>query len=178
MSSRRSPFPILLALSALWAPAALVSAAPTAVAASTAAAKAEEPAAVFSQAVKLKDEPVAYAQAISLAFGATFFTEVQVSTNGAVTDLSRLAHDGFYKRELIELLLMSAKSRKPLRELAELRAKKKKALREIAQTCKLDYDAIYEAALSIERVVDRDYLPHFPERRPRPERTARDWNEP
>lgn len=170
-------------LAALWlaaAPAAAVSVAPStaplAVAPST--APVAEPPAVFSQAVRLRDEPVDYAQAISLAFGATFFTQVQVSTSGAVVDLSRLARQGFYKRELIELLLMSAKSRKPLRELAELRAKKKKSLRDIASSSGVDYDAVYEAALRIETTVDQDYLPRFPERRPRPERGARDWGEP
>jgi len=173
-------------LAALWlvgAPAAAAVAPSTASASGMTAAvsvstvPAAEPAAVFSDAVRLRDEPVSYAQAISLAFGATFFAQVQVSTSGAVVDLSRLAREGFYKRELIELLLISAKGRKPLRDLAELRAKKKKSLRDIAASCGADYDAIYEAALRIEATVDQDYLPHFPERRPRPERAARDWGE-
>jgi hypothetical protein len=138
----------------------------------------DEPPAVFSPAVKLKDEPVDYAQAISLTFGATFFAEVHVSTAGAVMDLSRLAHDGFYKRELVELLLMSAKSGKPLAELAA-RRKKGEALRAMAASLKLDYDALYGAALAIEKTVDEDYLPRFPERRSRPERKGGDyWYQP
>jgi len=145
---------------------------------STATARAEEPQAVFSPAIRLKDEPVHYAQAISLAFGATFFTEVRISTSGAVTDLSRLAHDGFYKRELIELLLISAKGRKPLADLAK-RRKKGEALRAIAKSCGVDYDAVYAAALDIESYVDDDYLPHFPQRRSRPQRNPGDyWYQP
>ena len=73
----------------------------------------DEPSAVFSLSDKPRDQPVRYAQAIVLSFGTTFFNEVKISTNGAVVDLSRLAHEGFYKRELITLLLVSAKGGKP-----------------------------------------------------------------
>ena len=128
-----------------------------------------EPAAVFSDERKSKDEPVAAAQAITLAFGATFFAEVKISTAGPVTDLSRLAHEGFYKRELITLLLLSAKAKKPLQDSVALR-KKGKTLRAIALSYALDYDGIYEAALAVEELVDRAYLPRFPERRPRKEK--------
>jgi len=128
-----------------------------------------EPAAVFTPERKAKDEPAPAAQAIALAFGATFFVEVKISTEGAVTDLSRLAHEGFYKRELITLLLISAKAKKSLRDVVALRKKKDQTLRVIATSYGLDYDKIYDAALAVEEVVDRDYLPRFPQRRPRKE---------
>jgi hypothetical protein len=138
-------------------------------AAAPAGDKPAEPAAVFSPERKPNDEPVAYAQAISLAFGTTFFAEVKISTNGAVVDLSRLAHEGFYKRELITLLLLCGKAKKPLQDAAAAR-KKGKTLRAIALSYGLDFDAVYDAALAVEEDVDRHYLPRFPERRPRKER--------
>lgn len=118
---------------------------------------------------KSHEEPAPVAQAISLAFGATFFNEVRVSTNGPVVDLSRLSHEGFYKLELIELLLIGAKSRTPLAELAQLR-RKDKSLRAIAASHGVDFDAMYDSALAVQEIVDRDYLPRFPERRPHKER--------
>jgi hypothetical protein len=118
---------------------------------------------------KAHDEPTAVAQSLALAFGATFFNEVRISTNGPVIDLSRLSHEGFYKLELIELLLISSKAKKPLSELAAMR-RKGKALRTIAFSSGVDYDKIYDSALAVQEIVDRDYLPRFHDRRPRKER--------
>ena len=128
--------------------------------------KAALPEAVFSETLAPRDEPRPMAQAISLAFGATFFVEVRISTMGAVTDLSRLAADGFYKRELITLLLIAGKGKAPLADLAA-RRRKGEPLRKLAEASGLDFDAVYESALAVEKDVDRRYLKLFPERRPR-----------
>lgn len=120
-------------------------------------------------ASKERDEPTPIGQALTLTFGATFFAQVNISTNGPVIDLSRLNREGFYKLELIELLLTSARSRKPLQELAA-RRRKGEALRSLAVSSGVDYDALYESALAIQEIVDRDYLPRFPERLARKEK--------
>ena len=119
---------------------------------------------------KAREEPAApVARALQLAFGATFFAEVQVSTNGAVVDLSRLSREGFYKLELIQLLMLSAKTRTPLAALAD-RRRKGEPLRDLAFKSGMDYDKLYDASLAVQEIVDRDYLPRFPQRRPRKER--------
>lgn len=109
------------------------------------------------------------ARAIELAFGATTWSLVRVSTNGAASDLTRYAAQGFYKRELIELVLMSAEAVHPLARSVEDRKKGAK-LSQLALNYNLDYAKIVERALAVEEQVDRTYLPLFPERRPRRER--------
>jgi hypothetical protein len=114
---------------------------------------------------KAKDEPAAVAQAVELAFGATTWAQVLVSTAGPVIELSRLVREGFYKRELITLTLIAAKSKTPLFELVAAR-RKKAALSELSFSRGLDYDAIYESALAVEAIVDKQYLKRFPQRGP------------
>lgn len=109
------------------------------------------------------------ARAVELAFGATTWAVVRVSTAGAAADLSRYSSQGFYKRELIELVLMSAEARRQLSVAVEKR-KQGARLADIALEYNVDYGRIVERALAIEDVVDRVYLPMFPERRPRKER--------
>lgn len=133
------------------------------------AQKDQEPLAVFSKAHQPKDEPTPLGQALTLAFPTTFFAEVKISTAGPVVELSRLNREGFYKLELIELLLMSRKAGKPLQAGVE-RRRKGDTLRAIAVSWGLDFDALYDAALAVEELVDRDYLPRYPQRPPRKER--------
>jgi hypothetical protein len=122
-----------------------------------------------SKPAREEPPPAPVAQAISLAFGTTFFNEVHISTSGAVVDLSRLSREGFYKLELIQLLLLSSRSRVPLAELAK-RRRKGEALRELSFKNGVDYDKLYDASLAVQEIVDRDYLPRFPQRRPRKEK--------
>jgi hypothetical protein len=124
---------------------------------------------VFTKERRASDEPTPVAQALVLALGATFFNEVRVSTAGPVTDLSRLNRAGFYKRELIALLLISSKGGKPLKDVVA-RRRKGESLRGIALAHGLDYDAVYDSALMIEELLERDYLPRFRDRRPRKSR--------
>lgn len=104
------------------------------------------------------------AGAIDLALGATIWANVRVSTAGAALDITSLLGQGFYKREVIELVLLSAESRSGLFQNAEKRRKGEK-LSEIAKDYKLDYDKVYEAALAVEELVDREYLPRLYKRR-------------
>jgi hypothetical protein len=114
---------------------------------------------------KPKDEPQAVAQAVEMAFSSATWTAVKISTMGAVVDLSRLVREGFYKREVITLVVTAARANRPLSELADQR-RKKKTLAQIAHGYHLDYDGIYETALSIEKIVDEQYLKRFPQRAP------------
>jgi len=121
----------------------------------------------------LAPEPVA--QALDLTFGATVWAQVKISTEGPVVDLSRLVHEGFYKLELIELVLMSAQKGRPLQKTAAKR-REGAALAAIARDYGLDYDRVHEAALALQEVVDREYLPRFPEKAPRRKRSV-SWKE-
>lgn len=119
-----------------------------------------------ARAAEPLDGAAPLAKAIEKAFGPDAWAEVKVSTNGPAADLTRLVKEGFYKREMIELILMSSRSGKPLKDLAKKR-KKGETLTAIAAGCRLDHDRVYGAALAVEEIVDRDYLPRFPEKRPR-----------
>lgn len=121
----------------------------------------------------LSPEPLA--QALDLAFGAAVWARVQISTAGPVLELSRLVRGGFYKLELIELVLMSAQTGQPLHR-AVARRRKGAKLSAIAKDYGLDYDRLYDSALAVQEVVDREYLPRFPEKTPR--RGRRTWKEP
>lgn len=117
---------------------------------------------------KEKEEPAPLALALNLAFGATIWAEVKISTNGPIVDMTKLVKEGYYKLELIQLILMSAEGRHPLKDTLKKRKKGEKLSR-IAADYHLDYDKLYESALAVEELVDRDYLPRFPEKRPRKE---------
>jgi hypothetical protein len=116
---------------------------------------------------KPREAPLA--QAVGRIFGDEVWSEVQISTNGPVADLTRLVRQGCYKRELIELLLISAESRRPLKDVAE-RRRKGVLLADLAKEGGLAYDRVYENALAVEELVDREYLKRFPERRLKVER--------
>lgn len=118
---------------------------------------------------KPKEDPAPLALALDLAFGATVWAQVRLSTAGPVIELSRLVRQGYYKLEIIQLVLLSAEANKTLKQTLEKRKKGAK-LAEITKDYRLDYDRIYEAALAIQELVDREYLPRFkekPMRRPR-----------
>ncbi len=112
--------------------------------------------------------PAPLAQALGLVFGPRVWLEVGLSS-APVAELSRLVEEGYYKLEMLQLLLMSARGRRPLREALE-RRKKGSRLSEIAALYRLDYDRLYESALAVEELLDREYLPRFRERPLRPKR--------
>lgn len=105
-----------------------------------------------------EDAPLA--KALDLALGATIWANVAISSSGPVAEMTRLVAEGYYKLELIQLVLMSAQAHQPLKRALEKR-KKGAALFEIAAEYKLDYDKLYEEALAVEELVDGEYLPRF-----------------
>lgn len=120
----------------------------------------------YSSMKKKRKASAPVALALDLAFGATVWAQVQVSTNGPVADLTALVRRGHYKLEIIEMILMSVRGGRPLKETVERRRKGAK-LEKIALDYHLDYDKVHEAGLAVQEIVDRDYLPRFPETRPR-----------
>lgn len=123
---------------------------------------------------RLRREPAPLALALDLAFGPTVWAEVKLSTSSTPKiELTRLVRQGYYKLELIQLIMLSAEGRKTLKETLE-RRKKGAKLVEIALAYRLDYDRLYESALAVEEIVDKQYLPRFPQRRPRPVKDAFD----
>lgn len=115
---------------------------------------------------KPKEEAPPLALALNLAFGATVWAEVRISTDGPLVEMSRLVRQGYYKLELIELILMASQGRTTLKKTLEKR-KKGASLAAIAADYHLDYDRIYESSLAVQEVVDQEYLPRFPEKRRR-----------
>ena len=128
---------------------------------------AASPAAAQTLAPRRDAAPVALA--VEKAFGPAFWAEVKLSTSGPVADMTRLSRQGFYKVELIELVLLSARSLRPLKTLAEKR-RKGASLSELALSHRQDPERLHGTALAVAEIVDRDYLPRWPERRLRYER--------
>jgi hypothetical protein len=108
----------------------------------------------------------AVAAAVENAFGPEFWTKVSVSSAGPAADLGRMAREGCYKLEIIQLLLLAVESGKGLKDVLAKRKEGGK-LPALAKGYGLDYDRLYEEALAVEEIVDRDYLPRYPERRAR-----------
>lgn len=100
-------------------------------------------------------EPLALAA--SLAFDATAWTRIGVSTSPA-RDLTRLLGKGFYRLELLQVLLMAHKSGTALQALAAEREKGER-LRDMAGRLRLDYDALYDESLAFKRDVEGRLLP-------------------
>lgn len=113
--------------------------------------------------------PAPIAEAIALAVGATTWAEVKISTEGPVMELTRLNLAGYYKLELIQLVLLSARGKKTFKEAVEKRGKGA-SLRAMSEEWGVDYDKLYESSLAVEEIVDSQYLPRFPERSLRRER--------
>ncbi|MBI5208952.1 MAG: hypothetical protein HY927_03160 [Elusimicrobia bacterium] len=106
------------------------------------------------------------ALAVESVFGPEFWTKVGVSSAGPTADLSRMVREGCYKLEILQLLMMSAESGRGLDAVLE-RRKKRAKLPAMAADLGLDYARLYEGALAVSEIVDREYLPRHPERRAR-----------
>src|SRR5947208_3436192 len=75
---------------------------------------------------KQKGEAAPLAQALDLAFGATTWGQIKISTAGPAVEVTRLVREGYYKLEIIQLVLMSAQGRKTFAETVEKRKKGEK----------------------------------------------------
>ena len=108
---------------------------------------------------KKKTEPtlVPLGLATSLVFDTTTWVAVGAST-APVQELSDLLRRGYYKFELIELVLVAQRGSTPLKELVKARDKGK-ALRELAVERSVDFDAVYEDALALDARLTGRILP-------------------
>lgn len=118
--------------------------------------------------------PAPLALALDRAFGTTTWARVSISTEGPVSEMTAMVRGGYYKLEIIQLILLSAEAGRPLKQTLEKRKKGSK-LSELAAEYKLDYDKVYEEALAIEELVNREYLPRFPERKSRRRNDEDSW---
>ena len=97
--------------------------------------------------------PGPLALAASLAFDATTWASIEVSTGAPAQELARLLARGYYRLELFQVIVLARRSAQPLAKIVEARDKGA-PLRQLAEKNKLDYDAVYDEALELERKVD------------------------
>lgn len=97
------------------------------------------------------------ALAASLAFDATTWAAVQVSTVPA-KDITGLLKRGYYKLELLQAVLVASKAKVALKDITAAHDKGQ-SMREIASAKGLDFDAVYDEALTLDRRVVDELLP-------------------
>lgn len=97
------------------------------------------------------------ALATSLAFDATTWASVEVSTSPAA-DLSSMLRRGYYKLELIQAVLLASKAKASLKDVAAAHDKGK-SMRDLAKEKQVDFDALYEEALRLDQDVVEKLFP-------------------
>lgn len=97
------------------------------------------------------------AMATSLAFDATTWAQIKLSSAPAQA-LTAMFYKGYYKLELIQLILLAKRSGGTLSDLVLEREKGAK-LRDMAKRLGLDYDGLYDRALNLDREVEERLLP-------------------
>jgi len=90
--------------------------------------------------------PTPLALALSLAFDATTWARVGVSTSAPSVEMARLLRGGFYRLELLQLVQMADGSGRALTQLTA-RREKGEDLAKIAADLSLDLERIYEESL-------------------------------
>lgn len=99
------------------------------------------------------------ALAASLVWDATTWTRLELSTSTApAEELTSLIQKGYYRLELLQIVLIAEKAGKPLSSVTELR-EKGKGLRELASSLGADFDSIYDRSLELDRRIEADILP-------------------
>lgn len=93
--------------------------------------------------------------AITLVFDSNTWSKIGVSTSAPVGEIASLLGAGYYRLELLQLILMADRSGKHISLLTADRAKEKKSLRQMAKEFGLEYDSLYDEAVSLSRKVDR-----------------------
>ena len=94
------------------------------------------------------------ALALSLAFDATTWAEVGVSTASPSGDMAELLARGYYRLEILQLTLLAKGSGKRLLDLRTRRTKDGKTLRELAEEAKVPYDGLLDRAEALALAVD------------------------
>lgn len=86
------------------------------------------------------------ALALSLAFDATTWAAVGVSTSASASEMAELMARGYYRLELLQLTLLAHASGKRLLDLRTARTKDGKTLRQLAEDAKTPYDDVLDRA--------------------------------
>lgn len=86
------------------------------------------------------------ALALSLAFDATTWAAVGVSTSAPAAEMAELMARGYYRLELLQLALLAQASGKRLLDLRTARTKDGKTLRRLAEDARTPYDDVLDRA--------------------------------
>lgn len=109
----------------------------------------QEEAALFSHLDHSSAPPTAVTPltlALSLAFDATTWAQVGVSTSAPAADMAELLARGYYRLELLQLTLLAKASGKRLLDLRTRRTKDGRTLRQLAEEAKVPYDGLLDEA--------------------------------
>ncbi len=104
---------------------------------------------------KKRSELTPMSLAITLVFDLKTWSAIGVSTSAPAGEISSMLGDGYYRLELLQLILMAERSGKHISLLTAERTKSKKSLRDLAKELGLEYDSLYDEAVSRSREVDR-----------------------
>lgn len=92
--------------------------------------------------------------ALALAFDATTWAAVGVSTSAPAADIAELMARGYYRLELLQLTLLARASGKRLLDLRTRRTKDGRTLRQLAEEAQVPYDDILDQAERLAAGVD------------------------
>jgi hypothetical protein len=95
-----------------------------------------------------------FASVLADAFPPADWAALKVSTSTTKEDLSKLLRGGFYRLELVTLVLTAKRAGEPLSKLVQKR-QDGDTLRSIAEGCKIGYDALFDDASSLKLLLDR-----------------------
>lgn len=93
--------------------------------------------------------------ALSLAFDATTWAAVGVSTASPAGDVAELLARGYYRLEILQLTLLAEASGKRLLDLRTRRTKDGLTLRQLAEEARVPYDGILDRAEALAAGVER-----------------------
>lgn len=93
--------------------------------------------------------------ALSLAFDATTWAAVGVSTASPAGDVAELMARGYYRLEILQLTLLAKASGKRLLDLRTRRTKDGLTLRRLAEEARVPYDALLDEAEALAAGVER-----------------------
>ncbi len=99
-----------------------------------------------------------YAGALALYFSSATWASIQVSTSAPEKDITVYLYAGYYRQEIIQLIILAEKTGRPLKELAKER-EKGGSLSAMAKKAGLDFNEFFEKSLEIRNKIDTQFLP-------------------
>lgn len=93
--------------------------------------------------------------ALALAFDATTWAAVGVSTASPAGEVAELLARGYYRLEILQLTMLAEASGKRLLDLRTRRTKDGRTLRQLAEEAKVPYDGLLDRAEALAAEVDR-----------------------